>query len=116
MPEFVFQREVVLVPVPFSDLSSIKRRPVLVLSRNSYNGGNEDFLAAAITSNIAQKPYSVLLEANNMEDGALHLTSEIRCDKLYSLNRKIVVKKFGKVKRQLFKQAVQQLANLVSTN
>ena len=114
MPENVFQREVVLVPVPFTDLSSLKRRPVLVLSRDSYNKSSDDFLAAAITSNIARKPYSVLLHASDMEGGVLHLTSEVRCDKLYSLNKRIVVKKFGKVNLRLFKQALQELTNLVS--
>ena len=31
------QREMVLIPIPFSDLKSKKRRPVIVISNNIYN-------------------------------------------------------------------------------
>ncbi len=31
------QGDVLLIPVPFSDLTSKKKRPVLVLSDNEYN-------------------------------------------------------------------------------
>jgi len=31
------QGEIVLIPIPFTDLSSQKRRPVIVISNNAYN-------------------------------------------------------------------------------
>ena len=31
------QREVVLIPIPFSDLKSKKRRPVIVISNDIYS-------------------------------------------------------------------------------
>jgi len=36
------QREIVLVPFPYSDLSSIKRRPVFIVSNNDYNTTHND--------------------------------------------------------------------------
>jgi len=44
--------EIVLIPVPFSDLSSVKKRPVLVISNTSHNFTSSDILVAAITSNL----------------------------------------------------------------
>ncbi len=38
------QREIVLVPFPYSDLSAVKRRPVLVISNDDYNISYPDIL------------------------------------------------------------------------
>ena len=45
------QGDIVLVPVPFTDLSSKKRRPVIVVSNNTYNRQSADVIVVAMTSN-----------------------------------------------------------------
>lgn len=47
------QRDIVLIPVPFTDLSSAKRRPVLILSSDAHCQSSPDMLIAAITSNLS---------------------------------------------------------------
>jgi hypothetical protein len=46
--------DVVLVPFPFTDLSSSKRRPALVISPDAFNDQMEDVVVAAIRN--ASKP------------------------------------------------------------
>jgi mRNA interferase MazF len=46
--------EIVLIPVPFSDLSSVKKRPVLIISNTSHNKTRNDIIVVAITSNLKQ--------------------------------------------------------------
>lgn len=53
------QGEILLIPIPFSDLSSNKKRPVLVLSNDQYNSKTDDIIVAAITSNILSKEYNI---------------------------------------------------------
>ncbi len=36
------QRDVVLIPIPYTDLSSHKKRPVVIVSNNQYNSIFED--------------------------------------------------------------------------
>jgi len=91
------QRDILLVPIPFSDLSSAKKRPVLVLSNNRYNRTTNDLIVTAITSNITKGEYNVLLSSDNMEEGELKVDSCIRPDKIYTLSQDIVIKKFGSV-------------------
>jgi len=38
------QGEILLIPVPFSDLSSVKKRPVLVLSNSIHNVSGYNWL------------------------------------------------------------------------
>ncbi|MGH7968337.1 MAG: type II toxin-antitoxin system PemK/MazF family toxin, partial [Limisphaerales bacterium] len=44
--------EVVLVPFPFTNLSSTKQRPALVVSADAFNAVRDDVLVAAITSQV----------------------------------------------------------------
>lgn len=45
------QREIVLVPFPYSDLTNTKRRPVLIISNDDYNRKFHDVVICVITSN-----------------------------------------------------------------
>jgi mRNA interferase MazF len=47
MPNYK-QGDIVLLPYPYSDLSTSKPRPAVILSKESFEG---DFLVAKITSN-----------------------------------------------------------------
>lgn len=47
------QGDILLVPIPFSDLSSSKKRPVLVISNDDYNASSFDLIVVAITSNLS---------------------------------------------------------------
>lgn len=54
------QGDILLIPFPFSDLSSIKQRPVLVLSNSEYNRSQQDIVVAAITSNVTERDYLIV--------------------------------------------------------
>jgi mRNA-degrading endonuclease toxin of MazEF toxin-antitoxin module len=53
------QGDILLVPIPFTDLSSQKRRPVIVVSNNTYNQKTTDLVVVAMTS-IPSKQIIVL--------------------------------------------------------
>jgi len=79
------QGDIVLIPFPFSDLSSTKLRPVLVLSNAEYNRSQHDILTAAITSNVIERDYLISLKSEDLEQGQLKLESGIRTDKINQL-------------------------------
>jgi mRNA interferase MazF len=58
MPE---QGDIVLIPIPFTDLSSQKRRPVIVISNDTYNRKTTDIVVVAMTSNPAQIEYGLTI-------------------------------------------------------
>lgn len=80
------QGDIVLIPIPFSDLISQKRRPVLILSNNKYNQRYQDIIVAAITSNVTDGEYQVIIKNDRMAEGNLKVTSAVRVDKIYTLS------------------------------
>ena len=48
--------QVVLVPFPFTDQSSAKKRPAVIVSTSAYNIHRRDLIIMAITSQVRQPP------------------------------------------------------------
>ena len=95
------QGDILLIPIPFSDLTSSKKRPVVVLSNNDYNDKTHDIVVAAITSNITTKEYTVIITTKDLNEGNLQVDSCIRVDKIYTLSQSIVISRFGAVKSHI---------------
>jgi len=104
--------EIVLVPVPFSDLSSIKRRPVLVVSNMFHNAASRDMIVVAITSNLRQS--GITIEAKDLLTGKLPKTSLIRCDKIYTIEQRIVIKRFGVVSEEVRNAVTKEINKLIT--
>jgi mRNA interferase MazF len=94
MPE---QGDIVLIPIPFTDLTATRRRPVIVVSNNRYNASSQDVIVVAMTSNLTAAPYSFEISSADLAEGSLNRPSRVRVDKIYTLATSIIVKHFGKV-------------------
>ena len=92
------QGDILLIPIPFSDLSATKKRPVLVFSNDRYNSITDDIIVVAITSNISNKFSEIAINDSDMQEGTMKVKSCIRVDKIYTISKSIIVKKFGSVK------------------
>lgn len=106
------QGAILLIPIPFSNLSSNKKRPVIVLSNYDYNNKTDDIIVAAITSNLITKDYTVMSFGNDLEEGTLKVDSCIRVDKLYTLSQNIVINKFGTVKNHIIENVRKVICEL----
>ena len=103
------QRDIVLIPVPFTDLSSAKRRPVLVLSSDIHCQASPDMLVAAITSNLSANTFGIVINSADMETGALPRQSLIRPDKLYTLSQANIIKPYGRLSQASFQDVLAAL-------
>ncbi|HZK44548.1 MAG TPA: type II toxin-antitoxin system PemK/MazF family toxin [Syntrophomonadaceae bacterium] len=77
------QGDILIIPIPFTDLTSSKKRPVLVLS-NDY-----------------------------LSEGNLKVDSCIRADKIYTLSQNIIVKKFGEVNEDIINKVKDKINKLL---
>ena len=107
------QREIVLVPFPYSDLSSTKRRPVLIVSNNLYNAAFPDILVCVITSNLYKDDYFVELSNNDLEMGMLPELSVIKCHKLFTIDQTRILRRFSIIDEKKFEEVIVVLEKLV---
>ena len=82
---------VVLVRFPFSDLSSSKLRPAVVLS----HAGGVDWIFCQVTSNPYGDPAAVALEPTSFATGGLGRESFARPGKLFTASQALFVKSVG---------------------
>lgn len=66
------QDEIGSIPVPFADLSSHKRRPVIIISNDAYNRKSPDVIVVALTSNPAITDCSFRISSTDLAQGALN--------------------------------------------
>ena len=108
------QGDILLVPIPFSDLSSQKRRPVIVISNNDYNHNTTDIVVVAMTSKPVDVGYSFSITSVELEKGTLNHPGKVRVDKIYSLSQAIVVKTFGRVNKATLEKIRYELKMLTA--
>ena len=82
---------VVLVRFPFSDLSSSKLRPAVVLA----SAGGSDWVLCQVTSNPYGDPLALPLTAASFSEGGLPRDSFARPGKLFTANDSIVLRRAG---------------------
>ncbi len=82
------QKDVVLIPFPYSDLTGSKQRPALILSNKSVNK-TEDRICCLITSQPAQD--GILM--NSFESGKLPFKSWVKPHRLFTIHKRIIKKK-----------------------
>jgi mRNA interferase MazF len=111
MPE---QGDIVLIPIPFTDLTSNKRRPVIVVSNNAYNRKTGDIVVVAMTSNPHFADYSFVITSSDLERGTLNRPGHVRADKIYTLSQTIVVKTFGRVNKNVLARIRKLLKELTA--
>jgi mRNA interferase MazF len=108
------QGDVVLVPVPFTDLKASRKRPVIVLSRDAYQNSTVDLVAIAMTTNLAIEPHSFVITSSDLVAGVLAQPSRVRADKIMTLAQSIIIKKFGRVSPAVLDRIRKEIAILTS--
>lgn len=101
--------EVVVLPFPFSDLSEAKRRPALVIV--SLEG--DDVILCQITSKSVSDSYAIELAETDFADGKLSKDSNIRPNRIFTADSKIILYRVGKLKSKKLNEVVDQVIQMV---
>jgi len=103
--------DVVIVPFPFSDLSQAKRRPALVLA--SLLG--DDLILCQITSRAVTDTYAVPVEDGDFVSGGLSVSSNIRPNRLFTADQRIVLDVAGRLRPSVLEHAILKVVAILQS-
>jgi mRNA interferase MazF len=106
--------DVVLVPFPFTDLSSAKQRPALVVSDDALNAVRDDVLVTAITSQVPATLAvdEFLIPPKELGACGLPKPSIVKLSKMVTLNQHVVIKRLGALPPSTRAQVMARLRQL----
>lgn len=107
------QRELVLVPFPFSDQTGQKVRPALVLSNNAFNQTSDDVIICGLTTTLKQSKYTIIITPDDIEEGLLYEKSAIKVENLLKIDQNLVIKRFARINKQIFAEVLLVLSEIV---
>ena len=102
--------DVVVVPFPFSDLTDAKRRPALVLAELE----GDDIILCQITSRQFEDRYSVPLNEFDFEEGSLRKISNIRPNRIFSADSKIILYRAAHIKSDKIDEVIKTIIAILS--
>lgn len=98
-----------VVPFPFSDLTQAKRRPALVVAVLE----GEDLLLCQITSQRVRDSYSISLEDKDFASGGLRQKSNLRPNRLFTADERLVLYKAGNIKADKLREVTRKIVDIL---
>ena len=91
--------DIVLVPFPFTDQTTSKKRPAVVISSQAYHQEKRDLILMAVTSQVGStRPVGEVLVTDWQEAGLLK--PSIIKPVITSLEKRMVLRKLGRLNAQ----------------
>jgi mRNA interferase MazF len=105
--------DVVLVPFPFTDQTSSKKRPAVVVSSAAYHAAHMNLIVMALTSQVSLPPRFGEVKLVDWQGAGLLSPSLVK-PVLTTIDKKLVIRKLGKLKNN-DRDAVDQVLRAVLT-
>ena len=99
----------VAVPFPYSDLTQAKRRPALVLAELP----GDDRILCQITSQRVRDEYAIELDDADFETGSLKQKSNIRPNRLFTCDTRIILYSVGHLKAAKVSEVVEKVVEIL---
>lgn len=104
--------DVVVLPFPYSDLTTSKKRPALVVAPLSIH---DDVLLCMSTSRSTKNTSAVAITASDFVAGSLPHDSYVRPSRLFTADSSIVLYKAGELSGDKVTAVVDEIIRIVST-
>ena len=106
------QKELVLLPYPFTDQEGSKVRPAIIISNDNFNKKCQDCVMIPLTTVIKDEPYSILINQEDLSSGKLLKLSRIRTDKIFSVKKDLVTMKIGVIRENILEKVKKEIQSM----
>ena len=103
--------DIVLLPFPFTDLGNSKVRPAVIVSNDKLNK-TEDCIFAAISSVPKNDQFSFFIDNKDLTN-PLKLKSQVRIHKIFTGQKKLILKAISKLKTEKQKELATKIKELL---
>ncbi len=105
--------DIVWVKFPFSDASSEKMRPALIISNNTINK-TRDYLLMQITTRLRGDKLSLSIQKQDYKEAPLLKQSELRLHKIFILHETLLESKITSVNENFMKAVINKVLALLT--
>jgi len=102
--------DVIVVDFPFSNLSDYKKRPAYVVQKLD----GDDALVCQVTTQNASDDYSVSVNSVDFERGRLNHPSNIRPNRLFTVDTNIVDRVVGHLNENKIEEVKNKIIEIIS--
>lgn len=104
--------DIVAINYPFSDLTSHKSRPALIIAKANEN----DFIVCQITSQHYEESNAIKIEEQYLVDGKLRKVSYALPSKLFTSDSKLFKYRIAKLSKNKFDIVVSEIISLLKNS
>ena len=104
------QKDIVLIPFPYSDLTLSKKRPALIISNEKMNK-MQDVICCLVTTKSHKDDLKI--EQDSFDEGNLPFKSFIKPHRIFTIQEKIIIKKLCKINDNLHNLVIKRLNEFI---
>ena len=107
--EGLVRGDIVIIPVPYSDIFFEKKRSALVIAVS----GKSDYIFCSISTKNTRDRFCLELNSEDLVSGALIVKSYVHCNRIFTLYSGKVLYKVGRLTRLKHEQVIVALLKLI---
>ena len=107
--------DIILVPFPFTDFSTFKQRPALIISSNAFNRSREDVILVALTSQTesASKGGNYHIKGAEQKRSGLLREGVVLVGKVVTIDQRLIRNRLGSLSPKTLVEISKRISKII---
>ena len=107
------QKDIVLIPFPYSDLTLSKKRPALIISNDKVNK-MQDRICCLVTSKAHKDDLAIT--KNSFKKGSLPFKSSVKPHRIFTIHEGIIIKKLCTINSGFHNRVLKRITECIESS